>query len=156
VGQKVLLDVVEGKIGLIEFVVAVVTKPQQSIIYVHIGSFAFHHQPYGAFVAYRGMGNLGRMQVHITGAQFHRPFLSIFLDVYLNIPFQLIEQFLGLIVVIVFSGIGPGDDHNNVVPGLFIKISVAHRGFKGVSVFLEPFIEVKRSLYCHDQRFYER
>lgn len=64
--QKVLFDVVQGKIGLVKFMVTVVAEPEQSIINVHIRTFAFNHQTDATLVAYWGMRHFGWMQVHIA------------------------------------------------------------------------------------------
>ena len=138
--KEILLDVVQGEVNLMQFIVAMITIPKQPIFEVEMIPTALNDKSDGFFMPNRGMGSIGRVQVHIAWTQGKCFFYSRFLYMDLNGPFELIEQLFGFIVMVILSGVGSGHDHNDVVARLSVEIPVAYRGLKFIPVGLNPFL----------------
>src|SRR5690606_3310817 len=95
----------------------------------------------------------GRKQKHISGIENHFFFLSVFLYKNSGCSFELKEKLFGLVIMKVFSGIGSSNDHYDIITRIYIKIFVAHRRFEQMTIFFNPFKEVKRRQYTHSINF---
>jgi hypothetical protein len=90
------------------------------------------------------MWNFRRVEIHVSGAEFHGLFHSVFLNVNFDISFQLIKEFFRFVIVIVLSGIWPRYDHYDIIICVLIKVFVPHRRFKRITIFFYPLVEVER------------
>jgi hypothetical protein len=124
--QEIFFNVLQGKVDFVEFVIAGVTIPKQTVLKVQMIPSPFDYQADGIGVSLGGVRHFCRVQVHVPRAQFQRLFASAFLNVYLDSPFQLEEQLFSFIVMIVLSCIGPGDDHDDIISGFLIEVPVAY------------------------------
>ena len=118
--EEILLDVIQGEIHLVQFVVALITVPEQPVFEVEMFPPALDDQADGSRMPDGGMGGLGRVQVHVAWPQGKCFFHPCILDVDLDRSFELIEQLFGFIVMVIFSGIGPTNNHHDVITGFGI------------------------------------
>jgi hypothetical protein len=66
------------------------------------------------------------------------------LGVDLDGTFGLVKEFLGLVVVIILSGIRPADDHDDIILGVLVEVFVSNGGFQLIPMLFDPIQEVKR------------
>jgi len=78
------------------------------------------------------------MEIHVSGAKLHVHSLTIFLNSHSDVALKLIKKLFSLIVVIVLSGIGTRDNHDDVIATLHIQVLVAHWRLEQFSMFLDP------------------
>jgi hypothetical protein len=51
--------------------------------------------------------------------------------------------------MVILTGIRTGYNHNNIIPGFLVQVFIANRRLKGIPVFFNRFVEVKRGLNAH-------
>ena len=148
--KEIFLNVFQLEVSFVERVVARITEPEQSVLGIGICAFAFDDQSQRAFFAHGAVRNFGRVQIHVPRAQLHIDRFPIFLNAHGNVAFELVKEFFGLIVVVIFAGIGAGYNHHDVIAALDIKILVAHRRLEQITVFFDPSREVEGFRYWHE------
>ena len=133
--------IVELKIFLVKFGVAVFAKPEQPIKF-SVASFSFDDKANGVGSANGIVRNSRRQQEHLAFADRHIDRLSMFLNFYYDIAFDLIEKFLALVPMIIFARIGPANDHHNKIVGV-INALIPDRRLEQMSVLVNPLHEVE-------------
>ena len=63
----------------------------------------------------------------------------VFTDTHLDVPFELVEIFFRIHQVKIVPRVRSFDDHHKKIPAI-VKIAVAHRRFKFISVFFNPIL----------------
>src|SRR5688500_1609069 len=99
------------KILFVELVVAVLTKPHETVELSFV-PLAFDHQPYRICASDRVMRNARRQEEHFARSDGYFDRLSVLLDLHLYIAFELVKKLLTLVPVIVLSRIGAADYHD--------------------------------------------
>lgn len=135
----------ELEILFVEFVVALLAEPHQSV-QLAVTALPLDHKSDRIFSSDRVMRNAGRQQEHITFADRHLDRLAVFLDKYLDITFELIEKFFAFVPMVILPRVRPAHDHYyKVVIG--INTLIADRRFEKVPVFVDPSLEIKWPSY---------
>ncbi|MNL28837.1 hypothetical protein D3C87_1505000 [compost metagenome] len=91
-----------------------------------------------------------RQQEHIPFFDLNRYNLSVFDDAHDYIAFELIEQLFCFVVVKVFTAVGAAYDHYDKIIYLLVHLLITYRWFQQVTVFIDPFVQVKGTLYGHN------
>jgi len=148
-GQEIGFDVLEFEIGFVQLVVALFAEPEQPVFVAFAFAHAFDHQADGACAATGRMGDPAGQQEHLTRFDRHIDGFAIHLDFHIDFAFELVEQFFGFVVVVVFAGIGPGDYHHDIIfPGR-VEVFVGHGRLEQVAVFIDPLLQVERRSERH-------
>ena len=121
-----------------QFVVALVAKPHQAVLHGGALSLAFNHQPQRPRLPHRAVGHACRVQIHVARAEFHVHGLAIFLDADGDLAFQLVEQLLRLVVVVILAGVGAGHNHDDVIATFHVEVLVPHGGLQQLAVLFNP------------------
>ena len=151
--KKIFLDIVQFKVGFVQWVIAGLAKPQEPIGKSSTSPHPLDHQAQGTFFAHRRMGGPCRAQKQITGSQAVFDALPVLLGFDRDVTLQLIKDFLGFVVVVVFAGIGSGYHHHDIVFALGTEVFVSNRRPKQMPVVGQPLGEVKRGNGSHRNQF---
>ena len=106
-------------------------------------TFPLDHKPDGIGRTLRRMGRLGRQQEDLALLNVNVLRHAIIDDLHGGITFQLVEELLALIIVVVLSRVRSTHDHDNEL-GVFVNLGIANRRFQQVAVFVDPALEVQR------------
>src|SRR5688572_15413891 len=128
--EEVFFNIIQFKIDLIQFVITIFAEPKQSILETFASSFSFNNQTYGTFGTGGRMRGSRGMQIHISGTQLHFLTLAINLNSHSYGSLQLVKQLFGLVIMIVFSGIGTANDHYDIILRFYIKIFISNGRFQ--------------------------
>ena len=71
-----------------------------------------------------------------------RDCLPVFLDLDLDIAFELIEQLLALVPMIILARVGSADHHHDEI-AIVIDALIANRRLQKMPVLIDPLFEVK-------------
>ena len=153
-GKKIFFDIVQFEVGLVQWVIAGLAKPKEAVGKAPSSPLAFNHQAQGAVFAYRRMGDSGWTDEQVTRAQAVFNAYSVLLCFERNPSFQLLEDLLGLVVVVVLAGIGPGDHHDDIIIALRAEVFVGDRRSKQMPVVGQPLGEVKGGNGGHSKTVY--
>src|SRR5690606_34133367 len=125
--EKIFFNIFQNKIGSMQFVITLVTKPQQSIFFA-LFIFDFYHQAYRTGRSYRRMWCFGRNQKNITSLELHNLFFSIYLYSNLYIAFELVKKFVCFVVIIILAVVWSTDNHHNkIIRFLFLNFFISDR-----------------------------
>lgn len=113
--KEISFDVLEFEIGFMEFVVAVVAEPKQTVFESFAYANAFDDQPDGSCRSSWAMGYTRGEKEHVARAQVHIHTFSILLGFNGDFTFELIKQLFGFVVVIIFACVGSTHDHHNII-----------------------------------------
>jgi hypothetical protein len=144
-GNKILLDIFKYKVGLVEFVIALLAEPKKSILHFPVGPLDLNHKSYCIGTTPRLMGYTCREQKHLALPDWNGYGFPVFLNAYLNISFNLKEEFFCFVVVIVLPGIRSAHNHHDVISGLRIQVFIAYRWLEQIAVFVDPGLEIEWS-----------
>jgi hypothetical protein len=128
-GKEVRFDILQGKIDFVEFMVAGLAIPEEAVPEVQVFPPPFDDQAYRALMPYGGVRDPGRVEVHVSGAEFQGFLLAILLHSNFDKTFKLVKEFFRLVIVVVFSGIRASHYHHDIIISFLVEIFVAYRRF---------------------------
>lgn len=127
--QEIFFDIVELEVDFVEFVVAFFAEPEQAVCKSSARADAFDDQPDGVFRTNRRMGRMRGMEVHIAGVELEFLALAFVLNDDFYGAFELVKKLFGFVVMVVFTGVWTGYDHDDIVVAERIDVLVADRWF---------------------------
>lgn len=94
------------------------------------------------------------MQIHVACREFEFAFVAIVLDNDFYAALELVEKFFGFVVMVIFPGVGPSNDHYDIIVAIRVDILVSDGRLEQMAIFIDPFIEIERFRDSHDKMIY--
>lgn len=148
-GRQVAHDALQLHLDAVDDGAAVVAIPLKGVGHA-LGPLAFDHQADAALDRALGrMGHVGRQQENVALADSHVLRPAIGPQAQIHVAFQLIEELLQRIDVIVGALVRPADDGDDEV-GILPDLGVANRRLQLLTMISDPMTEVEgRSMGQH-------
>ncbi len=136
--KKILFDIFQVEPVLMQFTVAIVAIPNQSVEHIYVFSLAFNYQPDGISRPLRTVWCIGGQKKHFTffDRYINRLTILLYPDIYL--PFELVKQLFGFIVMVIFPGVRTTYDHYNIVAGIGIEVFISYGRLQQITIVSDP------------------
>lgn len=145
--RELLDDVRHVQVLFVELLPTALAEPEKTIELI-AASLALNDQPDCIRAALRRVRHSCWEKEHFPLANVNVARGAIVNDLDGDVAFDLVEEFLAFVVVIVFTGIGATDDHHDKITAI-VDALVAHWGFEQVAVLFDPLEKVDRRCDGH-------
>src|SRR5690606_10857470 len=144
-------DVAHVQILGIQRVVAALAEPEKTVLFLG-PALALDHQAHGVGEALRRMGHVGRQQQDFALTNGDVDALAVLDGPQQHVAFELVEEFLARVVVIVGAGVRPADHHDDEL-GVAEHLAVAHRRLEEFAVLVDPSLKIERLERFHAAKY---
>ena len=146
--RKVLHDICNMQLFFVKFIATILTVPEEGIK-DFFGTNQLDNQTNRIGWTLRRMWSFSWQHEDVSFVDWNIDRLAIFDNFEHHIAFQLEIKLFRFVVMVVFPVVRTTYNHHNDIVGSFIHRLVTHRRFEKMSVFVDPFLEIKRSLDGH-------
>src|SRR6202171_1936303 len=141
--RQLLDDVGEVERLAVKLGAAFLADPEEGIALV--GQPApLDHQPHRVRPALRRVRRVGRKQEYFALLDGDLYRLSLLQHAQDDVPFDLIEEFLAFIDVIIGARVGPTHHHHDEIAVPLPDLRVAHGRLQEMAVLVDPLVEIER------------